>query len=80
MPNQDRDAILYIAENEKFFNGAGSYDYSVSTKACMIDCYTQNEASEANTYGKSRAYQNNYSCIIIILIEVIIIAALRRRL
>ena len=53
MPNQDRDAILYIAENERFFNGAGSYDYSVSTKACMIDCYTQNEASEANTYGKS---------------------------
>ena len=43
------------------FNGAGSYGYSVSAKASVIDSYAQNEASKSNTYGKSGAYNYNYS-------------------
>ncbi len=43
------------------FNGNGSYGYSVSTKASMVDYYAQNEASKANTYGRNGAYNYNYS-------------------
>ncbi len=43
------------------FNGAGSYGYSVSAKASLIEHYAQSEASKANTYGKNGAYNYNYS-------------------
>lgn len=43
------------------FNGTGSYGYSVSAKASMIDYYAQNEASKANTYGNNGAYNYNYT-------------------
>lgn len=43
------------------FNGTGSYGYSVSAKASMIDYYAQNEASKANTYGSGGAYNYNYT-------------------
>ena len=59
----DKDEFMKAdMENvKKLFNGTGSYGYSVSAKASMVDYYAQNEASKANTYGSSGAYNYNYT-------------------
>ena len=59
----DKEAFLKADMDtvKGLFNGAGSYGYSVSAKASMIDYYAQNEASKSNTYGKNGAYNYNYS-------------------
>lgn len=58
----DKDAFMK-ADMEKvksLFSGSGSYGYSVSAKASMIDYQAHNEVSKANTYGKSGSYNYSY--------------------
>lgn len=46
---------------KSLFQERGSYGYQIMTQASMIDTYAKNEASKANTYGKSGMYTYNYS-------------------
>ncbi len=59
----DKDAFLKadMDKVKNLFNGAGSYGYSVSAKANMIDYYAQNESNKSNTYGSTGTYNYNYS-------------------
>lgn len=59
----DKDTFLKadMETVKNLFNGAGSYGYSVSSKASMIDYQAQHEASKANTYGRAGSYNYNYS-------------------
>ena len=59
----DKDSFMKsnMEDVKNLFNGSGSYGYSVSAKASMIDYQAQNEASKANTYGARGSYNYNYS-------------------
>lgn len=59
----DKDTFLKadMSVVKGLFQGTGSYGYTVSAKASMIDYQAQQEASKANTYGKNGAYSYNYS-------------------
>lgn len=43
------------------FQGQGSYGYQIGSQASMIESFAKNEASKANTYGRSGAYTYNYN-------------------
>lgn len=59
----DKDTFLKADMNKvkNLFNGTGTYGYNVGVKASMIDYYAQREASKANTYSNSGAYNYNYN-------------------
>ena len=46
---------------KSLFNSTGSYGYSVSAQASMIDYAAERESSKANTYTVSGTYSNAYS-------------------
>ncbi|MEY8391814.1 hypothetical protein D3Z36_14015 [Lachnospiraceae bacterium] len=59
----DKDTFMKadMEKVKRLFSGSGSYGYSVSAKASMIDYQAHNEVSKANTYGRSGSYSSNYS-------------------
>lgn len=50
-----------VSAIKSVFNGAGSFAYSVASKASMISSHAALEASKSNTYNNNGGYTYNYN-------------------
>lgn len=50
-----------MSKVQTLFQGAGSYGYSVSAKASMLNFYASSEANKLNTYNVKGGYFNGFS-------------------
>lgn len=59
--DEDKFKKADTAAVKTLFSGAGSYAYSVASKASMINHYAETEASKSNTYNGNGNFTYNYS-------------------